>query len=63
MLPRTAYIRPHGRGILEDWLFRRELPAQRRGIHPKNGIPPGITSSWTLNQTGKKKICEKSSEG
>jgi hypothetical protein len=33
--------------------FRRKLPAYRRGIHPRKGIPPGITCSSTLIQTGK----------
>jgi hypothetical protein len=28
--------------------FSRELPVHRRGIHPRKGIPPGITSSFTL---------------
>jgi hypothetical protein len=31
----------------EECLFRWELPAQGRGIHWRNGIPPGITSSET----------------
>jgi hypothetical protein len=31
--------------------FRRELPAQGRGIRQRNGIPPGITSSKTKNPT------------
>jgi hypothetical protein len=29
--------------------FRRELPAHGQGIHQWNGIPLGITSSWTRN--------------
>jgi hypothetical protein len=27
----------------EEWSFRRELPAYRQGIHPRNGIPLGNT--------------------
>jgi hypothetical protein len=30
-------------------LFRQELPAYGRGIHRRDGIPPGIISSWTRN--------------
>jgi hypothetical protein len=33
--------------------FCRKLPAHGRGIHRKNGIPPGITDSWSWVQTGK----------
>jgi hypothetical protein len=33
----------------EKWLFHRELPAQRRGFHRKNGIPPEVTSSKMRN--------------
>jgi hypothetical protein len=51
------------RKLPEEGLFRRELLAHRRGIHPRNGIPPGITSSGTLIQTVKFKIREKSSSG
>jgi hypothetical protein len=29
----------------DEWVFRRELTAQGRDIHSRNGIPPGITSS------------------
>jgi hypothetical protein len=36
--------------------FRRELPAYRRGIHPRKGIPPGITSLFTQIQAGKIKM-------
>jgi hypothetical protein len=43
----------------EEWLFRRELPAQGLGSHWRNGFPPGITSSWMLIQI---KMREKSSE-
>jgi hypothetical protein len=28
---------------LKEWLFRRELPAHRRGIHRWNRIPPADT--------------------
>jgi hypothetical protein len=41
---------------------RRELLSDRRGIHPRKGIPLGINSSFTLIQTGKIKIRGKSSE-
>jgi hypothetical protein len=40
--------------------FRQELPAHRREIYLKNGIPPGISSFFTLTQTGKIKIRRKS---
>jgi hypothetical protein len=40
--------------------FRRELPAHRLGIHPRKGIPPGITSLFTRIQAGKIKIRGKS---
>jgi hypothetical protein len=33
----------------EEWLFLRELPANRQGIHWRNGIPPGITYSQKRN--------------
>jgi hypothetical protein len=33
--------------------FRRELLAHGHGIHPRKGIPPGITSSWTWNPSEK----------
>jgi hypothetical protein len=46
----------------EEWLFRRELPAHERGIHRRNVIPPGITSSFTLIQAGEIKLRAKSSE-
>jgi hypothetical protein len=39
--------------------FRQELLAQGQEIHPRNMIPPGITSSWKLIQTGKIKMCKK----
>jgi hypothetical protein len=42
--------------------FRRELLAHRQGIHPRKRIPLGITSSFTLIQTGKIKIRKKFSE-
>jgi hypothetical protein len=42
--------------------FRWELPAQRKGIHPRKGIPPGITSFFMRIQAGKIKICGKSFE-
>jgi hypothetical protein len=47
----------------EEWLFRWELPAHRRGIHSRIGIPPGITSSLTLNQDGKMKIAKNPPNG
>jgi hypothetical protein len=50
------------RNLLEEGLFRRELPPHRRRIHSMNEIPLGITSTWTLIQTFKIKICEKPSE-
>jgi hypothetical protein len=34
-------------------VFRQESHVHRRGINRRNGIPPGITSSWTLIQVGK----------
>jgi hypothetical protein len=46
----------------EDWLYRWELLAQGRRIPLRNGIPPKITSSWKLIQTGKIKLREKSSK-
>jgi hypothetical protein len=49
------------RNLLEKGLFCLELPAHRWGIHPRNGILSGITSSWALIQTFKIKIQEKSS--
>jgi hypothetical protein len=36
------------RNPLEEWLFRRELPAQGLS-HRRNGFPPGLTSSWSRN--------------
>jgi hypothetical protein len=33
----------------EEWLFRRNLPAQGRVTHRRNGIPQEITSSQTRN--------------
>jgi hypothetical protein len=42
--------------------FRRELPAHRRGIYPKKGIPSGITSLLTQIQAGKIKIRRKAFE-
>jgi hypothetical protein len=33
----------------EGCLFRRELPAQGREIHWRNGIPTGTTSSHMMN--------------
>jgi hypothetical protein len=36
--------------------------AQGKEIHPRNMIPPGITSSWKLIQTDKIKQCEKTSK-
>jgi hypothetical protein len=41
--------------------FRRELLAHRRGIHQRKGIPPGITSSFRLIQTGKIKSKDQNS--
>jgi hypothetical protein len=49
------------RNLLEEGIFPRELPAHRRGIHSENGIPLGNISSWTLIQTVKIKMHEKSS--
>jgi hypothetical protein len=40
--------------------FRQELPAHRRGIHPRKGIPPGITRLFKRILAGKVKICGKS---
>jgi hypothetical protein len=37
------------RNPLEEWKFRRELPAQIKGIPPRNIFPSGITISWTRN--------------
>jgi hypothetical protein len=42
--------------------FRRELPAYRRGIHPRKGIPQGIVSLFTRIQTGMIKMRGKSFE-
>jgi hypothetical protein len=42
--------------------FRRELQAHRRGIHPRKGIPPGITDLFSRIQAGKIKIRGKSFE-
>jgi hypothetical protein len=42
--------------------FCRELPAQGPEIHPKKGIPPGITSLFTRIQAGKIKTRRKSFE-
>jgi hypothetical protein len=50
------------RNPTEECLFHRELPAQGQGIHPRKGIPPEITSSFTLIQTGKIKMRRKSSK-
>jgi hypothetical protein len=36
--------------------FCRKLPGHRRGIHPRKGIPPGITSLFTQIQAGKSKM-------
>jgi hypothetical protein len=33
--------------------FCPKLPAHRQGFHSRTGIPPEISSSWTLTQTGK----------
>jgi hypothetical protein len=45
-----------------QWVSRQELPAEGQEIHPRNMIPPGITSSWKLIQTRKRKMYEKSSK-
>jgi hypothetical protein len=37
------------RNLPGKWLFHRELPAHRIGIHQRNRILPGITSSLTRN--------------
>jgi hypothetical protein len=50
------------RNLPEEWFFRQEIPAQGQEIHPKNGIPLGITNSWKLIQTGEIKMHEKSSK-
>jgi hypothetical protein len=42
--------------------FCRELPAHRRGIHPRKGILPEITISFTLIQTDKIKMRGKSTK-
>jgi hypothetical protein len=42
--------------------FCKELPAHRRGIFPRKGIPPGITSLFTRIQAGKITIRGKSFE-
>jgi hypothetical protein len=34
---------------MEEWLFHRELLTHGQGIHRKNGVPPGINSSFTRN--------------
>jgi hypothetical protein len=47
----------------EECLFRQELPAQGQGIPPKKGIPPGITSSFTLIQNSKIKMRGNSPRG
>jgi hypothetical protein len=36
--------------------FYWKLQARRRKIHLRKGIPPGITRSWKLIQTGKIKM-------
>jgi hypothetical protein len=36
---------------------------QRREIHPRNRIPPGITSSWKLIKAGKIKMRENPQNG
>jgi hypothetical protein len=46
-----------GRGI------RPELPAHRRGIHPRKGISPGITVLFTRIKAGKIKMGRKSLKG
>jgi hypothetical protein len=47
----------HGRGIHAQNVYSAaKLPAQGPGIHRRNGIPPGITSSFTPIQTGKIKM-------
>jgi hypothetical protein len=43
--------------------FRLELPAHRRGIHPRKGIPLGIASLFTQIQAGKIKMGGKSFKG
>jgi hypothetical protein len=52
-----------GEESTKEWFFRRELLAQRLEIHPRNGILPGITSSWKLIQASKIKMYKKSSNG
>jgi hypothetical protein len=42
-------------------VFRGESQVHGRGIHWRDGISPGITSSWTLIQVGSIKMREKSS--
>jgi hypothetical protein len=42
--------------------FRRELPALKRGIHPRKGILPGITSLFTQIRASKIKMRRKSFE-
>jgi hypothetical protein len=37
------------RNPAEEWLFRLKLPAQRQGIHGRNGILPEMTSSYMRN--------------
>jgi hypothetical protein len=44
------------------WGFHQELPAHRRGIPPKKGIPAGITCLFTRIQAGKIKTRGKSFE-
>jgi hypothetical protein len=41
---------------IEGMVFRWESQVHGRGIHHRNVIPPGITSSWTLIQVGKIKM-------
>jgi hypothetical protein len=46
----------------DKWGICQELPPHRQGIHPRKGIPPGITNSYTWIQAGKIKIRGKSFE-
>jgi hypothetical protein len=51
----------HTRITWDKWRFCRELPPHGQGIHPRKGIPPGITT-FTHIQAGKIKMHRKSFE-
>jgi hypothetical protein len=46
------------RNSQEEWLFRWELPANGRGIHPRNGILPEPESLNILNLIQASFLCE-----